>query len=78
MKYKLIKLDKNDKVTFTKEELENLLDEIYEEGRKDGYQSLFYPSTIAIPSEEEIVAPVEQIDWDNVFTKEEENELKAQ
>lgn len=35
MKYKVLQLDANGRISFTKEELEKLLDEVYEEGRRD-------------------------------------------
>lgn len=70
MKYKLIKMDKNDRVSFSKEELETLLDEVYEEGKKDGYNLLFYPCSA--PTVSTIDCDPNQLDWDNVFTLEEE------
>lgn len=79
MKFKVIKLNSNDKATFTKDELEELLEEVYESGRKDGYNALFYPYTAPPVADmpEQVDPPVvEQIDWDNVFTKAEEDELK--
>ena len=35
MKYKILQLDANGRISFTKEELEKLLDEVYEDGRRD-------------------------------------------
>lgn len=74
MKYKIIKLDRNNKVTFTKEELETLLNDVYEDGRKDGYSALFFPTTpekIELTSDDTVATDtpdiVGQVDWDNVF-----------
>ena len=43
MKYKILQLDEHGKISFTKEELEKLLDEVYEEGRRDGYGWRYAP-----------------------------------
>lgn len=43
MKYKVLQLDANGRISFTKEELEKLLDEVYEDGRRDGYGWRYYP-----------------------------------
>jgi len=43
MKYKILQLDENGRISFTKEELEKLLDEVYEDGRRDGYGWRYYP-----------------------------------
>ena len=43
MKYKILQLDANGRISFTKEELEKLLDEVYEDGRRDGYGWRYYP-----------------------------------
>lgn len=79
MKFKVIKVGTNNKVTFTKEELEELLDEVYESGRKDGYNALFYPYTAPpVPDMPEQVDPptIEQIDWDSILTPADEEALK--
>lgn len=39
IKYKVFTPDKNNKVSFTKQELENLLTEVYNEGYRDGQSS---------------------------------------
>ena len=36
MKYKILSLDENGKISFTKEELEKLLDEVYTDGYQEG------------------------------------------
>lgn len=47
MKYKILQLDEHGRISFTKEELEKLLDEVYEEGRRDGHwYPYWYGSTI--------------------------------
>ena len=43
MKYKILQLDEHGRISFSKEELEKLLDEVYEEGRRDGYGWRYYP-----------------------------------
>lgn len=42
IKYKVFTPDKNNKVSFTKQELENLLTEVYNEGYRDGQSSTWY------------------------------------
>ena len=43
MKYKVLQLDEHGRISFTKEELEKLLDEVYEEGRKDANYYWYKP-----------------------------------
>lgn len=48
MKYKILQLDEHGRISFSKEELEKLLDEVYEEGRRDGayrYPYYWYTNT---------------------------------
>jgi len=40
--YKVFKLNKNDKIEFTKDELKSLLDEVYKEGGKDNNDKHYY------------------------------------
>lgn len=40
--YKVFKLNKNDKIEFTKDELKSLLDEVYREGGKDNNDKYYY------------------------------------
>ena len=42
LKYKVFTPDKNNKMSFTKQELENLLTEVYNEGYRDGQSSNWY------------------------------------
>lgn len=43
MKYKILQLDANGRISFTKEELEKLLDEVYDNGYEDGRKTCQYP-----------------------------------
>ena len=43
MKYKILQLDANGRISFTKEELEKLLDEVYEDGRRDASYYWYRP-----------------------------------
>lgn len=43
MKYKILQLDANGRISFTKEELEKLLDEVYDNGYADGRKTCQYP-----------------------------------
>lgn len=43
MKYKILQLDANGRISFTKEELEKLLDEVYNNGYEDGRKTCVYP-----------------------------------
>jgi len=43
MKYKILQLDANGRISFSKEELENLLDEVYSNGYDDGRKTCQYP-----------------------------------
>lgn len=44
MKYKIFSLDENGKISFEKEELEKLLEEVYNEGYKEGEKvHTYYP-----------------------------------
>ncbi len=43
MKYKILQLDANGRISFTKEELEKLLDEVYNNGYEDGRKTCWYP-----------------------------------
>ena len=43
MKYKILQLDANGRISFSKEELEKLLDEVYDEGYQDGRKTCQYP-----------------------------------
>ena len=43
MKYKILQLDANGRISFTKEELEKLLDEVYDNGYEDGRKTCYYP-----------------------------------
>lgn len=48
MKYKILQLDEHGRISFSKEELEKLLDEVYEQGRRDGayrYPYYWYTNT---------------------------------
>lgn len=40
--YKVFKLNKNNKIEFTKDELRSLLDEVYREGGKDNNDKYYY------------------------------------
>jgi hypothetical protein len=40
--YKVFKLNKNDKIEFTKDELKSLLDEVYREGEKNNNDKYYY------------------------------------
>lgn len=40
--YKVFKLNKNDKIEFTKDELKSLLDEVYKEGGKENNDKNYY------------------------------------
>ena len=40
--YKVFKLNKNDKIEFTKDELKSLLDEVYREGGKNNNDKYYY------------------------------------
>jgi len=40
--YKVFKLNKNDKIEFTKDELKSLLDEVYREGGKDNSDKYYH------------------------------------
>jgi len=42
MKYKILQLDANGRISFTKEELEKLLDEVYNNGYEDGRKTCQY------------------------------------
>jgi hypothetical protein len=53
VKIKIFTSDENGKISFTKAELENLLNEVYSEGQRDGYCSMstitpYYNSTDGI------------------------------
>lgn len=50
IKYKVFTPDKNNKVSFTKQELENLLTEVYNEGYRDGQSSTWNVSYGTTPS----------------------------
>ena len=69
MKYKVLKLNEDNMAVFTKEELEVLLEEVYEEGKKDGYSMIFYPD---FSSKTITDSDSDQLDWDNVFNMIEE------
>ena len=69
MKYKVLKLNEDNMAVFTKEELEALLEEVYEEGKKDGYSMIFYPD---LSSKTITDSGSDQLDWDNVFNMIEE------
>ena len=43
MKYKILQLDANGRISFTKEELEKLLDEVYDNGYEDGRKTCQWP-----------------------------------
>ncbi len=43
MKYKILQLDANGRISFTKKELEELLDEVYNSGYEDGRKTCYYP-----------------------------------
>ena len=43
MKYKILQLDANGRISFTKEELEELLDEVYNSGYEDGRKTCQWP-----------------------------------
>jgi len=43
MKYKILQLDANGRISFTKEELEKLLEEVYNNGYEDGRKTCWYP-----------------------------------
>ena len=43
MKYKILQLDANGRISFTKEELEKLLGEVYDNGYEDGRKTCQYP-----------------------------------
>ena len=49
MKVKVIYVNEDDSITFTKEDLEKLLDEVYDEGYKDGKSNIMV-SPFQIPS----------------------------
>lgn len=52
MKVRVFYPNKDGKITFTKAELEKLLDEVYKEGRADGYSQGYHdgkPVTITYP-----------------------------
>lgn len=49
MKYKIFNLDKNGRISFTKEELEKLLDEVYNDGYEQGSKKYIYPTTYTEP-----------------------------
>ena len=42
MKYKIFSLDENGRISFTKEELEKLLDEVYTDGYEQGSKKYVY------------------------------------
>lgn len=47
MKYKILQLDANGRISFTKEELEDLLEEVYNNGYDDGRKTCnYYPYQI--------------------------------
>lgn len=48
MKIKIFTPDADGKISFTKKELEELLNEVYSEGKRDGY--CYYPTTTTTPS----------------------------
>lgn len=50
IKYKVFTPDKNNKVSFTKQELENLLTEVYNEGYRDSQLSTWYVNYGITPS----------------------------
>ncbi len=63
MKYKILQLDANGRISFTKEELEKLLDEVYEEGRKDANYYWYRPYWTCTTNENTITTnPNESID----------------
>ena len=48
MKYKILQLDANGRISFTKEELEDLLEEVYNNGYDDGRKTCnYYPYQIS-------------------------------
>lgn len=51
MKYKIFSLDENGRISFTKEELEKLLDEVYDDGYSEGSKKYVYcyPTTYTEP-----------------------------
>lgn len=51
MKYKIFSLDENGRISFTKEELEKLLDEVYTDGYEQGSKKYVYcyPTTHTEP-----------------------------
>lgn len=51
MKYKIFNLDENGRISFTKEELEKLLDEVYTNGYEQGLKKYVYcyPTTHTEP-----------------------------
>lgn len=74
MKFRVLKLDRNNKITFTKEELETLLDDVYEEGRN----SWFYAGPTETDKTEHLADPLtDQVDWDSLFTQDEIDALKV-
>ena len=74
MKFRILKLDRNNKITFTKEELEALLDDVYEEGRN----SWFYAGPVEEDKTEHLADPLtDQVDWDTLFTEDEVKALKV-
>ncbi len=63
MKYKILQLDANGRISFTKEELEKLLDEVYEDGRRDGYGWRYYPYITCTASENTITTTPNTDKW---------------
>lgn len=57
MKIKVIYVNEDDSIIFTKEDLEKLLDEVYDEGYKDGMRNVYTPY-IPIPTGDQIISPI--------------------
>lgn len=55
MKIRYFYPNKDDKIEFTREELERLINDVYDEGKEDGMR-LAQPSTITVPAR--IITPL--------------------